>query len=476
MALSVFDLFKIGIGPSSSHTVGPMRAALRFVRRLREAGQLAETQRLRVELYGSLALKGRGHATDKAVLLGLSGASPETVFPEAVESLVERVRSEKKLRLDGEREIPFDESKDLLFLADQTLPRHPNGMRFVAFDAHDKILASEDYYSVGGGFVIDEAEAASGRVGADDPPEPVPLEFASAAELLEIASQNGLSIAGVVRRNESAWRHDAETDAGLDRIWSVMKASIERGCRVEGVLPGGLKVQRRAAGLYRRLTNEEATEGWFDLSLKATSIGVDPLHVLDWVSLFALAVNEENAAGGRVVTAPTNGAAGVIPATIAYAVRFLGIEEAGVREFLLTAAAIGTLYKRNASLSAAEMGCQGEVGVACSMAAAGLAAVMDGTSAQIENAAEIGMEHNLGLTCDPIAGLVQVPCIERNAMGAVKAINAARLALHGDGSHRVSLDKVIETMRQTGRDMQAKYKETSLGGLAVNVAVNFVDC
>jgi L-serine dehydratase len=472
LALSVFDLFKIGIGPSSSHTVGPMRAALRFVQKLRGSNRLAETQRVRVELYGSLALTGRGHATDKAVLLGLSGESPDAVDPETVGPLVARIRSEKKLRLGGSREIPFEEAQDLLFLGDQSLPRHPNGMRFIAFDAHDEILAKEDYYSVGGGFVIDEAEAEAGRVGANDPPDLVPFEFASAAELLEIASQNGLSIGDLVRRNESAWRPDAETDARLDRIWSVMKSSIERGCRIEGILPGGLKVQRRAAGLYRRLTNEAATEGWFDRSLQATSVGVDPLNVLDWVSLFALAVNEENAAGGRVVTAPTNGAAGVIPATIAYAVRFLGTDDRGVREFLLTAAAIGTLYKRNASLSAAEMGCQGEVGVACSMAAGGLAAVMGGTSAQIENAAEIGMEHNLGLTCDPIAGLVQVPCIERNAMGAVKAINAARLALHGDGSHRVPLDKVIETMRQTGRDMQAKYKETSLGGLAVNV----VDC
>ncbi|HEV7279642.1 MAG TPA: L-serine ammonia-lyase [Pirellulaceae bacterium] len=476
MALSVFDLFKIGIGPSSSHTVGPMRAAFRFVRKLRTTERLTETQRVRVELYGSLALTGRGHATDKAVLLGLSGESPEDVDPEAVEPIVEGVRSEKKLLLDGNQEISFDESKDLLFLGDQTLPRHPNGMRFIASAADDKVLASEDYYSVGGGFVVDEAEAEAGCVGANEPPSPVPFEFASAAELLELAAKNDLTIAGLVRRNELAWRPDAETDAGLDGIWSAMKASIERGCRSEGVLPGGLEVRRRAVGLYLQLANEPASDGWFDRSLHPMSVGVDPLHVLDWVSLFALAVNEENAAGGRVVTAPTNGAAGVIPATIAYAARFLGIDDGGVREFLLTAGAIGSLYKRNASLSAAEMGCQGEVGVACSMAAGGLAAVMGGSSAQVENAAEIGMEHNLGLTCDPIAGLVQVPCIERNAMGAVKAINAARLALHGDGSHRVSLDKVIETMRQTGRDMQAKYKETSLGGLAVNVSVNIVDC
>ena len=457
MALSVFDLFKIGIGPSSSHTVGPMWAALRFVRRLEAENILGRVQRVRADLYGSLALTGRGHATDKAVLLGLSGERPDTIDPEAVEPLVEQVRSCQTLRLAGRFGIPFDAENDLLFHEETTLPRHPNGLRLTAFDETGHELAGETYYSVGGGFVVSEAEAEAGRAGENEPADPVPHEFGSAAELLEIGRRTGLSIAGIVRRNETAWRTAAETDAGLDRIWAVMEQCIERGCRGEGVLPGGLHVPRRAGRLFR--------------SLQARPAAADPLAALDWVSLFALAVNEENAAGGRVVTAPTNGAAGVIPAVLAYYVRFLaGGDRRGVRDFLLTAGAIGTLYKRNASLSAAEMGCQGEVGVACSMAAAGLAAVMGGSNEQIENAAEIGMEHNLGLTCDPIGGLVQVPCIERNTMGAAKAINAARLAvLHGDGTHRVPLDRVIETMRQTGLDMQDKYKETSKGGLAVNV-------
>lgn len=455
MALSVFDLFKIGIGPSSSHTVGPMWAALRFVQVLEARGVLAQVGRVRADLYGSLALTGRGHATDKAVLLGLSGEQPETTDPEAVEPLVAQVRSQHTLRLAGRFAVPFREADDLVF-HDESLPRHPNGMRLAAFDTAGVGLASETYYSVGGGFVVSEAEAQAGHVGGNEPAGPVPHEFGSAAELLEIGQRTGLSIADVVRRNETAWRPPAETNAGLDRIWAVMEQCIERGCRAEGVLPGGLQVRRRAGPLFRKLQACPAT--------------ADPLVALDWVSLFALAVNEENAAGGRVVTAPTNGAAGVIPAVLAYYRRFLNGTEPGVRDFLLTAAAVGMLYKRNASLSAAEMGCQGEVGVACSMAAAGLAAVMGGSNEQIENAAEIGMEHNLGLTCDPIGGLVQVPCIERNTMGATKAINAARLAvLHGDGTHHVSLDRVIETMRQTGLDMHDKYKETSKGGLAVNI-------
>jgi L-serine dehydratase len=456
MSLSVFDLFKIGIGPSSSHTVGPMWAALRFVRSLEEQGLLAEVRRCRAHLYGSLALTGRGHATDRAILLGLSGERPDTVDPDLVEPLVARVRSRHRLDLAGRASITFHEETDLVFHEDESLPRHPNGMRLAAF-AEEKTLASETYYSVGGGFVVSEAEAAAGRTGGNDPPAPLPYPFASAAELLEVGRRAGLSIAEVVRANEAAWRPAVDTDAGLDRIWAVMQECIERGCRGEGLLPGGLNVYRRAGQLAR--------------NLKARSAPADPLAALDWVSLYALAVNEENAAGGRVVTAPTNGAAGVIPAVLAYYRNFVpGAGAAGVRTFLLVAGAVGMLYKRNASLSAAEMGCQGEVGVACSMAAAGLAAVMGGSNEQVENAAEIGMEHNLGLTCDPVGGLVQVPCIERNTMGAVKAINAARLAvLHGDGTHRVPLDRVIETMRQTGLDMQAKYKETSRGGLAVNL-------
>lgn len=457
MALSAFDLFKIGIGPSSSHTVGPMWAALRFVQMLEARSILERVRRVQTDLYGSLALTGRGHATDRAILLGLSGERPDTIDPEAVEPLVEQARCHRTLRLAGCFAVRFNETDDLVFHCDQSLPRHPNGLRLTASDAAGCELARESYYSVGGGFVVSEAEAEAGRAGGNEPASPVPHEFGSAAELLAIGRQTGLSIAEIVRRNEIAWRAPAETDAGLDRIWAVMEQCIERGCRGEGVLPGGLQVPRRAGRLFR--------------SLQARTPAEDPLAALDWVSLFALAVNEENAAGGRVVTAPTNGAAGVIPAMLAYYVRFCaGGDTRGVRDFLLTAAAIGALYKRNASLSAAEMGCQGEVGVACSMAAAGLAAVMGGSNEQIENAAEIGMEHNLGLTCDPIAGLVQVPCIERNTMGAAKAINAARLAvLHGDGSHRVPLDRVIETMRQTGLDMQDKYKETSKGGLAVNV-------
>ncbi|MBL8799230.1 MAG: L-serine ammonia-lyase [Planctomycetia bacterium] len=459
MSLSVFDLFKIGIGPSSSHTVGPMWAALRFTRTLESLDLLTQTRRVKTELYGSLAATGRGHATDKAVILGLSGERPDTLDPDRVEPLIERVRSGHTLSLAGRLEVPFHEADDLIF-HNEFLPRHPNGMRLTAFNAAGDRLAEELYYSVGGGFVVNEAEAAAGQGGGNPPGGALPYPFSSAAELLDIGQRARLSIADVVRANETAWRPPAETDAGLDRIWAVMDDCIERGCRTEGVLPGGLNVRRRACQVARRL--------------HARSTTADPLAHLDWVSLFALAVNEENAAGGRVVTAPTNGAAGVIPAVLAYYRRFVpGADAVGVRTFLLTAGAIGMLYKRNASLSAAEMGCQGEVGVACSMAAAGLAAVLGGTNEQIENAAEIGMEHNLGLTCDPIGGLVQIPCIERNTMGAVKAINAARLAvLHGDGTHRVPLDRVIETMRQTGVDMQGKYKETSQGGLAVNV----VDC
>ncbi len=455
MPLSVFDLFTIGIGPSSSHTVGPMRAANRFLEDLRGRALLAAVARIEVALYGSLALTGKGHATDRAVILGLLGEDPETVDPETAQARVEAVRACRRLRLGGGPRIAFEEPRDLLFLQGENLPRHPNGMRFRAIDAAGRPLLEAIYYSTGGGFVVSEEEASVPS--PDRSNIALPRPFSSAAELLERATEAGLRIAELVMENETAWRDREEVAAGLLRIWAVMEDCIERGCRTEGVLPGGLGVRRRAPGLYAELTRRP------EAGLR------DQLTVLDWVNLYALAVNEENAAGGRVVTAPTNGAAGIIPAVLAYYTRFVpGASERGVVDFLLTAGAIGMLYKENASIAAAEVGCQGEVGVACSMAAGGLCAVLGGSNAQIENAAEIGMEHNLGLTCDPIAGLVQIPCIERNTMGAVKAINAARLALRGDGTHHVSLDKVIETMRETGRDMSDKYKETSLGGLAVN--------
>ncbi len=457
MNLSVFDLFKVGIGPSSSHTVGPMLAAYRFVAGLRDAGQLPAVARVVAELYGSLALTGKGHATDKAVILGLAGERPDAVDADSADAIVELVRANGALRLAGTRRVVFAEATDLRFHRETFLPFHPNGVKFSAHRESGDVLLQETYYSTGGGFVVKHGDLAADALAPETPPA---YPFASAKQLLAAGRAAGLSIAGVVLANERTRRPDAETFAGIDRIWEVMQACIDRGCRTEGVLPGGLNVVRRAAKIAAHLRTEPLAH--------------DPLVAFDWVSLFALAVNEENAAGGQVVTAPTNGAAGVIPAVLAYYARFTpGADAAGVRTFLLTAAAVGMLYKRNASLSAAEMGCQGEVGVACSMAAAGLAAVMGGTNEQVENAAEIGMEHNLGLTCDPVGGLVQIPCIERNTMGAVKAINAARLAvLHGDGKHTVSLDRVIETMRQTGVDMQGKYKETSLGGLAVN----FVEC
>jgi L-serine dehydratase len=457
MQISVLDLFKIGIGPSSSHTVGPMRAAGRFAQSLADDGLLARVARVQTDLYGSLALTGRGHATDRAVILGLQGERPDRVDPERMAHLVAAVREARQLPLAGAGTIPWEEARDLLFHQQEFLPTHPNGMRFTAFGTEGQALASTEYFSVGGGFVVSRAEAEAGETGATPSPEPVPYPFGTAADLLALGRRHGLSVAAILQANETAWRPAPATDAALDRIWQTMEACIDRGCRGTGELPGGLRVRRRAARLYRSLAGEP---------------GGDPLTTLDWVSLFALAVNEENAAGGRVVTAPTNGAAGIVPAVLAYYVRFVpGATPDGIRTFLLTAGAIGMLYKKNASLSAAEMGCQGEVGVACSMAAAGLAAVMGGTNEQIEEAAEIGMEHNLGLTCDPVAGLVQVPCIERNTMGATKAVNAARLAvLYGDGKHHVPLDRVIETMRQTGLDMHGKYKETSQGGLSVNLA------
>ena len=457
MAVSVFDLFKIGIGPSSSHTVGPMRAAARFVGRwLEEAGQLEQCARLRVELFGSLALTGRGHGSDKAVLMGLEGHWPDRIDPDLIPEALARIRGEKQLRLLGRHPIAFDEKSDLVFNKRQKLPFHSNGMRFIAFGADGRELAMREYYSVGGGFVVNQDEAAEDRIVADTTPLPHP--FHSGDELLATCAATGLSIAEVMLANERVWRPDEDTREGLGAIWAAMQDCVARGIRHGGVLPGGLKVPRRAPAMYQ------------DLSSRPEAAMKDPLTVLDWVNLYALAVNEENAAGGRVVTAPTNGAAGIIPAVLHYYSRFCpGASERGVLDFLLTAGAIGILYKENASISGAEVGCQGEVGVACSMAAGGLVAALGGSVGQVENAAEIGMEHNLGLTCDPIGGLVQIPCIERNAMGAVKAINASRMALRGDGTHTVSLDKVIKTMRDTGRDMQEKYKETSRGGLAVNV-------
>ncbi|MDT7516002.1 L-serine ammonia-lyase [Rhodoferax mekongensis] len=459
MAVSVFDLFKIGIGPSSSHTVGPMRAARLFVGRLQHEGLLARTTTVRCWLHGSLGATGKGHASDVAVLLGLSGLEPDTVEVEQIAPTLAGIRGNKSIQLAGQHGIAFNEKEDLLFMR-APLPFHANGMRLVALDAAGEELANRVYYSVGGGFIVSDEVAADGsrqKVIAPDATV-LPLPFTSGEGLLRLTEQYGLSIAQVMRRNEQHWRSDAEIDAGLLRIWQVMQDCVKRGCATEGVLPGGFKVKRRAKALRDALVSkpEDALR--------------DPLQVLDWVNLYALAVNEENAAGGRVVTAPTNGAAGIVPAVLHYYSRFVpGASDAGVIDFLLTAAAIGILYKENASISGAEVGCQGEVGVACSMAAAALCAVMGGTPEQVENAAEIGMEHHLGLTCDPVGGLVQIPCIERNAIASVKAINAARMALRGDGSHFVSLDKVIKTMRETGADMKTKYKETARGGLAVNI-------
>jgi L-serine dehydratase len=453
LAISVFDMFTIGIGPSSSHTVGPMRAARSFAQALEAGGTLGLTARVKAELFGSLGHTGRGHGSDRAVLLGLCGDAPETVDPESVDARVETIRREGALALLGRHSVPWREPDALVFHRRQTLPGHPNGMRFTAYDREGQPLCARVYYSVGGGFVVDEQAAAADRIVEDRTPLPHP--FTSGAELLSQCSDTGLSISQLMIDNEKSWRSEAEIRDGLLQIWATMKACVKRGCEREGILPGGLKVRRRAAALRRRLEAETAG---------------DPLAAMDWVDLWALAVNEENAAGGRVVTAPTNGAAGVIPAVMHYCARFVpGADDDRLVRFLLTAGAIGIIYKTRASISGAEVGCQGEVGVACSMAAAGLAEVTGGTPEQVENAAEIGMEHNLGLTCDPVGGLVQVPCIERNAMGAVKAINAARLALRGDGKHKVSLDKVIETMRQTGADMKTKYKETARGGLAVNI-------
>lgn len=445
MKTSLFDLFKIGIGPSSSHTVGPMRAAKRFVQEL--AG-LPHPHRIRTELYGSLALTGKGHGTDRAVLLGLSGESPDTIEPAEIEAIVSLIRQNRRIGA-----MPFEEERDIVYHSDLVLPGHPNAMRFTAYDAERRELASRVYFSVGGGFVVDEQEL---RDGVRDERAAPPYSFESGAQLLAQCRTHGLTVAELMLANESAWVHRSLVMEGILRIWQVMQECTERGLSKDGELPGGLHVRRRAAGLKRNL--ESAAR--FD----------DPLTAMDWVNLYAIAVNEENAAGGRVVTAPTNGAAGVIPAVAHYYRNFVrGADRDGILRYFLAAAAIGVLYKENASISGAEVGCQGEVGVACSMAAAGLVSALNGTAEEVEHAAEIAMEHNLGMTCDPIGGLVQVPCIERNAFGAVKAVNAARMAMRDTPGHVVSLDQVIRTMYQTGLDMQSKYKETSLAGLAVNV-------
>jgi len=454
MAISVFELFSIGIGPSSSHTVGPMRAARTFASGLRDDTLIERVARVRCELYGSLGATGKGHGSDSAVLMGLEDETPEGVDPDAVPARVAAIRERRCLRLAGGADLRFDADEDLVFMRRKSLPHHPNGMRFRALDADGNVLRERVYYSVGGGFVVDEEAAGADRIKLDDTALPHP--FASGDALLARCRETGLGISSLMMRNEQVWRERDAIREGLLGIWRVMQDCVEKGCREEGILPGGMKVRRRAAAFRRRLRGQPDDGAG--------------MAAMDWVNLYALAVNEENAAGGRVVTAPTNGAAGIVPAVLHYYRDFCrGFDEDGVVRFLLTAGGIGILYKQNASISGAEVGCQGEVGSACSMAAAGLAEVLGGSPEQVENAAEIAMEHNLGLTCDPVGGLVQVPCIERNAIAAVKAINAARMALRGDGQHYVSLDKVIKTMRETGADMKTKYKETSRGGLAVNV-------
>ncbi len=456
--VGVFDLFKIGIGPSSSHSVGPMRAAEMFLQSLADSDQIRDVQRVQVDLYGSLALTGIGHATDIAVLMGLQGEVPDQIEPETVAEKLKVIREQHQLLFAGQRNIPFTEKEDLLFHRKTFQAGHPNTLKFSAFASPDdsQPLLEETYFSIGGGFVV--REGASGQ-GIAHPMSEVPFPFDSAAELLRLAEEQGCGISQIALENEKAFRSEADIRDGLTKIWDTMQQCVERGSQNEGILPGGLNVRRRAPSLYRTLCSRP------EANMR------DPLNILDWVDLYAIAVNEENAAGGRVVTAPTNGAAGIIPAVLCYFDRFCPESTPEkIQQFLLTAAAIGSLYKKNASISGAEVGCQGEVGVACSMAAGALTEVRGGTPRQVEEAAEIGMEHNLGLTCDPIKGLVQVPCIERNAMGAVKAINACRLALRGDGSHFVSLDRVIRVMKRTGADMSSRYKETSRGGLAVNIS------
>ncbi|MFL9945845.1 L-serine ammonia-lyase [Paraburkholderia agricolaris] len=454
MSVSALDLFKIGIGPSSSHTVGPMRAAYLFVNALKTSGDLSDITRVCAELYGSLGATGKGHGADKGIILGLLGEAPDSINPDTIESKIEHVLRGGVLSLLAEKSIEFLAKRDILFYR-KALPEHPNGLKLIAFDAGRKIVKANIFFSVGGGFVV---TAGVGNSSTDAAAQLPPHHFGSGRELLDMCRSSGRSIAALMFENELVWRSESEVRAGLLGIWDVMQACVERGCRSEGELFGPLGVKRRAKLLRDKLAAKEAS-------------GVqDSYAPMDWLNLFALAVNEENDSGGRVVTAPTNGAAGIIPAVMHYYWRFIpGASQQGIVDFLLTAAAIGSLYKMNASISGAEVGCQGEVGVACSMASAGLCAVLGGTPEQVENAAEIGMEHNLGLTCDPVGGMVQIPCIERNAMGAVKAVNAARMALHGDGTHHVSLDSVIRTMMQTGADMKTKYKETSRGGLAVNI-------
>ncbi|MFD8594196.1 L-serine ammonia-lyase [Kitasatospora sp. NPDC059646] len=452
MAISVFDLFSIGIGPSSSHTVGPMRAARMFARRLGSEGLLDRVASLRAELYGSLGATGHGHGTPKAVLLGLENNSPRTVDVDQADLDVDRIRAARRINLLGRHEIAFDPDTDLVLHRRKALPYHANGMSLWAYDAAGEVLLEKTYYSVGGGFVVDEAAIGEARVKPDDTVLRHP--FRTGEELLRLTRETGLSISGLMLENEKAWRTEAEIRAGLLEIWDVMKECVAAGMSREGILPGGLKVRRRAAAAARAMRAE----------------GIGPGNAMEWVTLYAMAVNEENASGRRVVTAPTNGAAGIIPAVLHYYLNFIpGADEDGIVRFLLAAGAIGMLFKENASISGAEVGCQGEVGSACSMAAGGLAEVLGGTPEQVENAAEIGIEHNLGLTCDPVGGLVQIPCIERNGMASVKAVTAARMALRGDGRHHVSLDKAIKTMKETGADMKVKYKETSRGGLAVNV-------
>ncbi|MCX4979543.1 MULTISPECIES: L-serine ammonia-lyase [unclassified Streptomyces] len=452
MAISVFDLFSIGIGPSSSHTVGPMRAARMFARRLRNEELLESVASIRAELYGSLGATGHGHGTPKAVLLGLEGASPRTVDVEGADARVEEIKSAGRIKLLGEHEIDFSFSDDLILHRRKTLPYHANGMTVFAYDSSGELVLEKTYYSVGGGFVVDDDAVGEDRIKLDDTVLKYP--FRTGDELLRLTRETGLSISALMLENERAWRTEEEIREGLLGIWRVMQACVSRGMAREGILPGGLKVRRRAAMSARQLRAEG-----------------DPLaHAMEWITLYAMAVNEENAAGGRVVTAPTNGAAGIIPAVLHYYINFVpGADEDGVVRFLLAAGAIGMLFKENASISGAEVGCQGEVGSACSMAAGAFAEVLGGSPEQVENAAEIGMEHNLGLTCDPVGGLVQIPCIERNGMAAVKAVTAAKMAMRGDGSHKVSLDKVIKTMKETGADMSVKYKETARGGLAVNI-------
>lgn len=457
MIISAFDMFSIGIGPSSSHTVGPMRAAKKFTEQLQQNSMIEQVASVKVELFGSLGQTGVGHGTGKAVILGLSGYLPETIDPDAVEGILKQVHESQRLQLAQQHAVSFPREGAIVFHRRKTLKEHSNGMELIAYDSEKNILLSEVYFSIGGGFIVKaedfakEKEAAS-QFATDNPP---PYPFESGAELLALCKEHGLSISGLMLENEKVLRSSAQIESELNNIWLTMRACIERGIRTEGILPGGLKVRRRAPALYKKLMAEKSN---------------DPLQVMDWVNLFALAVNEENAAGGRVVTAPTNGAAGIIPAVLMYYDKFIQpVTPEIAARYLLAGAAIGILYKKNASISGAEVGCQGEVGVACSMAAAALTEILGGSPQHVENAAEIGMEHNLGLTCDPVGGLVQVPCIERNAMGSVKAINASRLALRGSGDHKVTLDKVIKTMWDTGKDMQTKYKETSRGGLAVNI-------